>query len=264
MVLDLLHHLLQALLEIAAIARAGEQRTHVEREHGRVRREPPAPRLLTILRASPSAIAVLPTPGSPTSSGLFFWRRQSTWMVRCTSGSRPISGSMRPSLRLAVEVDAISVERALLLLGVAGAPWRPWPSRSPSWSSSSTPRGALRGIGQARPLGDAVADVIDRVVAGHVLLLQEVGGVALALGEDGDEHVGACHLLAPDDCTWITARWMTRWKPASAWPPRGRLDDEVFQLVVDVVARGLLAQKVEIDRAGAHDGGRLVASSVQR
>ena len=39
--LDLLHHLLQALFEVAAIARAGEQRAHVEREHGRIR---PAPR----------------------------------------------------------------------------------------------------------------------------------------------------------------------------------------------------------------------------
>ena len=42
--LDLLDDLLQALLEIAAIARAGEQRAHVEREHGRVLRAPPAPR----------------------------------------------------------------------------------------------------------------------------------------------------------------------------------------------------------------------------
>ena len=33
--LDLLDHLLEALFEIAAIARAGEQRAHVEREHGR-------------------------------------------------------------------------------------------------------------------------------------------------------------------------------------------------------------------------------------
>ena len=33
--LDLLHHLLEALFEIAAIARAGEQRAHVEREHRR-------------------------------------------------------------------------------------------------------------------------------------------------------------------------------------------------------------------------------------
>ena len=36
--LDLLHHLLQALFEVAAIARAGEQRAHVEREHGRTRK----------------------------------------------------------------------------------------------------------------------------------------------------------------------------------------------------------------------------------
>ncbi len=33
--LDLLHHLLEALFEIAAIAGAGEQRAHVERVDGR-------------------------------------------------------------------------------------------------------------------------------------------------------------------------------------------------------------------------------------
>jgi hypothetical protein len=38
--------------------------------------------------------------------------------------------------------------------------------------------------------------------------------MALALGEDRDQHVGAGHLLAADDWTWITARWITRWKPA--------------------------------------------------
>ena len=30
----------------------------------------------------------------------------------------------------------------------------------------------------------------------HVLLLEEIGGMALALGEDGDEHIGAGDLLA--------------------------------------------------------------------
>ncbi len=43
-VLDLLHHGLEPLLEIAAIARAGEQRAHVEREDRRIRRAPPARR----------------------------------------------------------------------------------------------------------------------------------------------------------------------------------------------------------------------------
>ena len=41
-----------------------------------------------------------------------------------------------------------------------------------------------------------MADIIDRVVAGHVLLLQEISGVAFALGKDRDQHIGAGHLLA--------------------------------------------------------------------
>src|SRR6202451_185643 len=47
----------------------------------------------TILRARPSTIAVLPTPGSPISTGLFFVRRLSTWITRRISSSRPITGS---------------------------------------------------------------------------------------------------------------------------------------------------------------------------
>ena len=56
----------------------------------------------TIRSASPSAIAVLPTPGSPTNSGLFFERRQRIWMVRSTSRSRPIRMSILPCLALAL------------------------------------------------------------------------------------------------------------------------------------------------------------------
>ena len=46
--------------------------------------------------ASPSTIAVLPTPGSPISTGLFLVRRESTWITRRTSWSRPITGSSLP------------------------------------------------------------------------------------------------------------------------------------------------------------------------
>jgi hypothetical protein len=48
-------------------------------------------------RAMPSTMAVLPTPGSPISTGLFFWRRPSTVMVRRISRSRPAAGSSLPS-----------------------------------------------------------------------------------------------------------------------------------------------------------------------
>jgi hypothetical protein len=41
-------------------------------------------------------MAVLPTPGSPIRTGLFFVRRESTCMTRRTSSSRPITGSSLP------------------------------------------------------------------------------------------------------------------------------------------------------------------------
>ena len=51
----------------------------------------------TIRCARPSTIAVLPVPGSPISTGLFFVRRESTWITRRISSSRPITGSSFPS-----------------------------------------------------------------------------------------------------------------------------------------------------------------------
>jgi hypothetical protein len=51
---------------------------------------------LTMRCARPSTIAVLPTPGSPISTGLFLLRRCSTWIARRISSSRPITGSSLP------------------------------------------------------------------------------------------------------------------------------------------------------------------------
>jgi hypothetical protein len=56
----------------------------------------------TIRCARPSTIAVLPTPGSPISTGLFFVRRDSTWITRRISSSRPITGSSLPRSASAV------------------------------------------------------------------------------------------------------------------------------------------------------------------
>ena len=72
--LDLLHDLLQPLLELTPVLRARDERGEVERvdllamqKLGRSRGDP--------LR-EPSTTAVLPTPGSPIRTGLFFWRRE--------------------------------------------------------------------------------------------------------------------------------------------------------------------------------------------
>ena len=50
-------------------------------------------------------------------------------------------------------------------------------------------------IAKSRLLGDAVRNEVDRIVTRHVLLLQEIGRVALALGKYGDEQVCARHFV---------------------------------------------------------------------
>ena len=55
-----------------------------------------------IRRASPSAIADLPTPGSPINTGLFFFLRERICDTLSISSSLPIIGSNSP-------LDAISV-----------------------------------------------------------------------------------------------------------------------------------------------------------
>jgi len=39
-------------------------------------------------------------------------------------------------------------------------------------------------------------DEVDGVESAHVLLFEEISGMALALGENRDEHVGAGYFLA--------------------------------------------------------------------
>lgn len=48
--------------------------------------------------AYPSAIAVLPTPGSPMITGLFFVLLDKIWIQRRISSSLPITGSSLPRL----------------------------------------------------------------------------------------------------------------------------------------------------------------------
>ena len=68
--------------------------------------------------ASPSTTAVLPTPGSPISTGLFLVRRDSTWTTRRISVSRPMTGSILPSRAARGEVDAVLLQRLVGALRV--------------------------------------------------------------------------------------------------------------------------------------------------
>ena len=71
----------------------------------------------TMRWARPSAMAVLPTPGSPMRAGLFLVLRPRIWMTRSISFSRPMTGSSLPALRGVGQVDAELVDGR----GLAGA-----------------------------------------------------------------------------------------------------------------------------------------------
>ena len=62
-------------------------------------------------------MAVLPTPGSPISTGLFFVRRERTWMTRRISWSRPITGSSFPCRARSTRSMPYALQRLELVLG---------------------------------------------------------------------------------------------------------------------------------------------------
>src|SRR4249919_1626867 len=71
--------------------------------------------------ARPSTTAVLPTPGSPIRTGLFFVRRESTCMTRSISFSRPMTGSSFPSRAAEGKLDPVigrekEIERVMQVL----------------------------------------------------------------------------------------------------------------------------------------------------
>ena len=75
----------------------------ISNDKTRLLRKPSGTSRLTIRCANPSTIAVLPTPGSPISTGLFLVRRCNTCIVRRISSSRPMTGSSLPCSALSVK-----------------------------------------------------------------------------------------------------------------------------------------------------------------
>src|SRR5438105_14218384 len=86
---------LEAIFEFSTVLGASDHCADVHRNDALILSESGTSPLM-MRRARPSAIAVLPTPGSPISTGLFFVRRESTGINRRISLSRPITGSILP------------------------------------------------------------------------------------------------------------------------------------------------------------------------
>src|SRR5450759_878592 len=137
--------------------------------------------LETIRWARPSTIAVLPTPGSPISTGLFFVRRLSTWITRRISSSRPITGSSLPCS--AISVRSRPKRSSGLCSSSGGAPWAPGgaPSgggiRTPPWLVSEW--GAS--IGGAHQLETTTIGHRQLGAEGAAHLLELLGQVNLGL-----------------------------------------------------------------------------------
>ncbi len=188
--LHLLDHLLQAFLEVAAIAGAGEQHAHVEREHRGVgqhfghravddaEREPLGQRGLADAGIADVERIVL----RPAAQHL---DRPLDFGVTADQGVDPALAG------LVVQVDAIRGERLVggLLAALGGGCGRSCGGRLLCAAHRAR-------LGQIGVLRDSMGDVVDRVEAGHVLELEEIDGVALAFGEHRHQHVRAGNLLA--------------------------------------------------------------------
>ena len=188
--LDLLHHLLQTLLKVAAVTRAGEQRTHVEGEDSR-----PGQNFgnlfLDDLASQTFGDRGLADAGIADEQRVVFLAAAQHLDRALHLGLAPDQRIDLAVTRLAVEVDAIRLERGLLLLAIGVT------ALIGPLVAFALLIGAARrfGIGETGALGDAVADVVHSVIARHILLLQEIGGMAFPFGEDRDEDVGPRDLL---------------------------------------------------------------------
>ncbi len=99
-----------------------------------------------------------------------------------------------------------------------------------------------------------MSNEIDRVITGHLLLLQEIGRVALALGEDGHKDVGTRDFLTPRgldvDHRALDHTLETGCRLGVIAICRG----QGCQIIVDVKGEFSL-QRLQIDVAGLHDSG---------
>ena len=247
--LQLLHHRLQPLLEVAAIPRAGEQRPHVEREdrglgeHRRrlavddLAREPFRDRGLADAGVADQQRVVLPPPAEHLDAPLD---------LQVTADQR----IHVPPACLFVQVDAVLLQCGLLGFLAALSPLRL--GLGCCLCALHRPRLAI-----GRILGDPVADVVDGVIPGHVLLLQEVGGMALPLREDRDENVGAGD-LGPARALDMDRRALDHTLEAGGRRRLGALDvrDQRVELLVEEGDDGL-PELVEVDAAGLHHPRRI-------
>ncbi len=158
-------------------------------------------------------------------------------------------------LGLLIKVDAVGVQRLARRLG-----------RGRLFLGVLLARAFHRaGFRSPRLLGDTVGDEVHRVIAGHVLLLQEVGGVAFPFGEDGHQHIGPGHLFAAGGLHMDHRALDHPLEAGGRLGVLAILHHQRLQLGVQIVQQVLL-EGSEIDLARPHDarGVRIVGKGQQQ
>ena len=124
--------------------------------------------------ANPSTMAVLPTPASPSSTGLFFVRRLRICMVRSISFSRPITGSSLPC-----RANSVRSRPKLSRAGVFDLPARArFAAAAGSAGNAAGPLRALRAFhAVAQQVQHLLADLFQLQAEVH----QHLGGHAFLL-----------------------------------------------------------------------------------
>ena len=105
---------------------------------------------------------------------------------------------------------------------------------------------------ESRILGDAMRDVIDRIIARHILFLQEVGGVTFAFRKNRDQHVRAGH-FGPTRGLHMDRRTLDHPLERCRWHRFGAVNigDQIVQVFIDKFDQRF-AQFGHIDGTGFH------------
>jgi hypothetical protein len=234
LLLELGDHALETLLEIAAVLGAGDQRAHVERVDRAVGQHVGHLALDDHARQA-FGNGGLADAGSPTYSGLFLRRRHRISMVRSTSSVRPISGSIFAVLGELVEVRGVLVERAAAF------------AIALTFASGFFLGGFLLG-----DLRQAMGDEIDHVEARDLGAIQQVNAWLCFSLKMAMSTLATPTSFLPEDCTWNTARWSTRWKPSVGWTSRSFVVGQSRRGAIEVFVQRVL-ELVEVRAAGPQD-----------
>ncbi len=179
---EFVHHRFNAFFEVAAIACASQQRTHVEREDGRT-------------AENFRYCALDNTPRQAFGNGSFADTRVADieWIVfRAPTQylNRALNFVLAPDQRVdvaalsfSIEIDAIGIKCFTTPLDLGFA-----------HQLFIDPRDLAAFAPLPRDFGDTVGNIIHRIEARHILLLKEIDGMGFALGKQGGKNICARRL----------------------------------------------------------------------